>query len=324
MIKSKLIFLFLTGALLAACGDDNAPTVDSKAYPLVIEAKVYDYGANQEGKTWNNSNETIGVYVLKGGSGEVVSPHSNLTYSATPTSYDDYFQPGDINTIPYFPPTGEDIWDVAIYYPYQKELATEGMIPLQLNQQGNLKSTSLLYARVNSLDKENRIASMRLAPVLSRLFFSFRANETVTADDLSTLNVKLSGLPTAGNFNVLTGRFTADEESVKSFGMKMRTPEATATKAVTSDTPAAQRTAEAFVMPLGSTLSYVAEISIPKLGKSHKYVINQDIGSLSKSTQYLFDVTVDKDHIDVKTSSSPISGWEEGDHIGGEGEEMNP
>lgn len=324
MIKSKLIFLFLAGVLFAACNNDDAPAVDFKAYPLVIEAKVYDYGANQEGKTWSNSNETIGVYVLKGGSGEVVSPHSNLTYSATPTSYDDYFQPGDINAIPYFPAAGEDVWDVAIYYPYQKELTTEGVIPLQLNQQGNLKSTSLLYARVNSLDKENRTASMRLAPVLSRLFFSFRTNETVTADDISTLNVKLSGLPTAGSFNVMTGRFTADEGSETSFGMKMRTPEVTATRATTSEVPAAVRTAEAFVMPLGSTLSYVAEISIPKLNKNHKYVINQDIGSLSKSTQYLFDVTVDKDRIDVKTSSSPISGWEEGDHIGGEGEEMNP
>lgn len=323
MIKNKLTYILLTGALLTACSDDDAPAVDSKAYPLVIEAKVYDYGVDQEGKTWSNSNEVIGVYVLKGGSSDVVSPHNNLSYSATPTSYDDYFQPGDINAIPYFPTTGEDLWDIAVYYPYQGEFATEGVIPLDLNKQGNIKSTYLLYARATSLNRENRIASMRLVPALSRLFFNFHTNETVTADDISTLNVKLSGLPTIGSFNVLNGRFTADEESVKSFGMKMRTPEATATRATTSEEPAAERTAEAFVMPLGSTLNYVAEISIPKLNKSHTYVINQDIGSLSKNTQYLFDVTVDKDGINVKTSSSPISGWEEGDHIGGEGEEIN-
>ena len=40
MIKNKLIFLFLAGALLTACSDDEAPAADPKAYPLIIEAKV--------------------------------------------------------------------------------------------------------------------------------------------------------------------------------------------------------------------------------------------------------------------------------------------
>ena len=127
MIKNKLIFLFLAGALLTACSDDEAPAADPKAYPLIIEAKVYtNYDTQQEGTTWTKPEDKIGVYVLKSGSSEVVSPHANLSYSPTPTSYDDYFQPDQVDAIPYFPTTGEDVWDVAIYYPRQETFETEG------------------------------------------------------------------------------------------------------------------------------------------------------------------------------------------------------
>lgn len=327
MIKNQLTCLFLAGALLAACSDDDTPAADAKAYPLVIQAKVYDYGTGQEGKTWTNAQDNIGVYVLKGGSHEVVSPHANLRYYPTPTSYDDYFQPGDVNAIPYFPPAGEDVWDVTLYYPYQEALATEATVPLQLDKQGSLKSSSLLYARAASLDKDNRTASLRLAPALSRLLFNFRVKGYVTAADLThneggskRLNAKLNGVPKAGSFNILTGRFTATEETTPpSFGMKIRVPEA-----ATAEDPTVAITAEAFVMPLGSTQGYVTEISIPNLGKTYKYPISRDIGSLSRGMQYTFDVTIGDSGFDVETTSSPITGWEEGDSIVGEGEEMAP
>lgn len=66
MIKNKLIFLFLAGALLTACSDDEAPATDPKAYPLIIEAKVYtNYDTQQEGTTWTKPEDKIGVYVSK-------------------------------------------------------------------------------------------------------------------------------------------------------------------------------------------------------------------------------------------------------------------
>ncbi len=317
MIKDKLTFLFLAGALFAACSDDEAPAADPKAYPLVIEAKVYGtYDPQQEGTTWTKPEDKIGVYVLKSGSSEVVSPHANLSYSPTPTSYDDYFQPDQVDAIPYFPPTGSDVWDVAVYYPRHEAFDTEGMVPLKLDKQGELKASSLLYARAKSLSRENTVASMRLAPALSRLVFYFRAGEGITAEQLNDVTVDLEGLPTVGHFNVTDGRFSADTESIASF--RMRT--ASSTDATVA------RTSEAFVMPLGSTRGYVATINakqLPDALKKKTYAIGSSIGSLERGMQYVFDVTVSAGGgYDIESSSSPIAGWEEGDKISGEGEEV--
>ncbi len=315
MIKNKLIFLFLAGALLTACSDDEAPATDPKAYPLIIEAKVYtNYDTQQEGTTWTKPEDKIGVYVLKSGSSEVVSPHANLSYSPTPTSYDDYFQPDQVDAIPYFPTTGEDVWDVAIYYPRQETFETEGMVPLKLDKQGDMKASSLLYGRASSLTKENTVASMRLAPALSRLVFYFRAEGDITAEQLDNVTVDLNGLPTIGSFNVVEGRFSADTESVASFRMR--------TSSSTDATVA--RTTEAFVMPLGSTQGYVATINANKLPdalKKKTYTIGSSIGSFERGMQYVFDVTVSNTGYTIDSSSSPIAGWEEGDKISGEGEE---
>lgn len=318
MIKNKLIFLFLAGALLTACSDDEAPAADPKAYPLIIEAKVYtNYDTQQEGTTWTKPEDKIGVYVLKSGSSEVVSPHANLSYSPTPTSYDDYFQPDQVDAIPYFPTTGEDVWDVAIYYPHQETFETEGMVPLKLDKQGDMKASSLLYGRASSLTKENTVASMRLAPALSRLVFYFRAEGDITAEQLDNVTVDLNGLPTIGSFNVVEGRFSADTESVASFRMR--------TSSSTDATVA--RTTEAFVMPLGSTQGYVATINankLPDVLKKKTYTIGSSIGSFERGMQYVFDVTVSNTGYTIESSSSPIAGWEEDDKISGEGEEVQP
>ena len=318
MIKNKLIYFFLAGTFLTACSDNEAPAIDPKAYPLVIKAKVYNsYDTEQEGVTWTKPEDIIGVYVQKSGSSEVVSPHANLSYSPTPTSYDDYFQPNQVDAIPYFPTTGKDVWDVTIYYPRQETFEIEGMVPLKLDKQGELKASTLLYGRAKSLTKENTVASMRLAPALSRLVFYFRAEGDITAEQLDNVTVDLNGLPTIGSFNVVEGRFSADTESVASFRMR--------TSSSTDATVA--RTTEAFVMPLGSTQGYVATINANKLPdalKKKTYTIGSSIGSFERGMQYVFDVTVSNTGYTIESSSSPIAGWEEDDKISGEGEEVQP
>lgn len=315
MTRNRLTYLLLTALLLAACSNDDAPAPDPKAYPLVIEGKVYGYDTAEGGTTWTNTENIVGVYVLKGGSSEVVTPYGNLGYCPTPASSDDYFQPVDVAAVPYFPPTGEEVWDVAVYYPYAAD--ADGDLPLVLDQQGTLRATSLLYARATSLSKENRIAGIRLAPALSRIAFYFRAGDGITADLLNNATVDLNGIPTAGTFHVQKGAFTADAASIKSF--RMRTASSADATVV--------RSCEAFVMPSGSTQGYTATIrasQLPELLRQKVYRLSDHIGSLSRGMQYIFDVTISQDGYSVETSSSPIAGWEESDKIGGEGEEMNP
>lgn len=317
MVSKKLIYLMLAGALLAGCSDDDTTATGDKAYPLVIKAKVYSHVPSEDATTWTKPEDVTGVYVLKSGTNQVVLPHANLGYYPTPTAYDDYFQPADVDAIPYFPPTGEEVWDVAVYYPRTDEAGAEADIPLQLEKQGPLKSSSLLYGRATSLTKENRVASMRLTPALSRLVFYFRPGSGVTAEQLADVTVDIEGMPTAGSFNVLSGKFTADAESVKAFR--------TRTAGQPDDTTVA-RTCEAFVMPAASTKGCTAVIQAPSLPDVplKPYLFSNNIVSLARGMQYVFDVTVSSKGYTVETTSSPIEDWEEDDKISGEGGEMQP
>lgn len=180
-----------------------------------------------------------------------------------------------------------------------------------------MKASTLLYGRAKSLTKENTVASMRLAPALSRLVFYFHAGEGISPEQLSDVTVDLDGLPTIGNFNVIDGSFSADAESIISF--RMRTSSSTNADVA--------RTTEAFVMPLGSTQGYVATITakqLPEALTKKIYSISSSIGSLERGMQYVFDVTVNTNGYVIESSSSPIAGWEEGDKISGEGEETQP
>lgn len=322
MANNKFIHLLLACTLLAtACDDNDAPADESKAYPAIIMAEAFDHGS-VTGTTWYNG-ETIGVYMMKNGTDDIVAPYGNLLYYANQFDNQDYFLPGDDELIPYFPATGEKM-DIAAYYPRTTVLA-DRLVALHLINNYEYAS-QLLFARATGLSKDNRKAELALFPVLTKLTFKFKVGYGLTKDDLQGLSVTLQGLPLSGNFDATTGKIdfrnvALDEE------LKLTTAEAAATRAGNDAADNVVITAQGLVFPTSSTEGYKVKIELPAAGggagKTYDFEIEKVTNEFEGSQEYTFTTTINNEELIVIVDKSPIAGWEPGGTINGDGEESN-
>lgn len=324
MAKNKLTYLLLACALLAACADNDTPVDESTAYPAVILAQAFGYSADATGATWSKG-ETIGVYMLKSGTDEIVAPYSNLRYYANSLDNQDYFLPGNIDSIPYFPPTGEKM-DIAAYYPKTITLA-DSLVALHLLENYEYAS-KLLFSRVSGLHKDRRRAELPLRPALTLLTFKFKVGYGMTKDDLKGLTVTLKGLPVSGNFNAITGKvhfrnvstgqdikFTATETKAATRGVMTRAENEEEEDEVFI-------TAQGMVLPSSTTQGYSVVVELPQVGKSYTYDIPEGgTEDFEGSQEYTFDSQINNEDMIVTVQSSPIINWGQGDSISGKGEE---
>lgn len=329
MIQRKsTIFLLATLLILAACSDDDDTAATAQSYPVVITAQGFSLDEDSEGTTYTNG-ETLGVYMLEGGTDNIVPPYSNLRYYANRYDDQDYFLPGNNDSIPYFPATGEQR-DIAAYYPRTVTLA-DSLVNIHLTEHYDYAS-SLLWARVNGLDKDNRTAFLQLRPALTLLTFNLRAGYGVTVDELAGTVITLRGLPVSGYFNALNGHtsynegitqdivVTEDGIATQSASAAVRTA---ATRANDSDSDEQQTvTMQVFVLPSSTTQGYTMTVEIPSLGQTYE----QDIpaagaSDFAGSTEYEFDTQINDDDMIVSVQSSPINNWGQSGSISGEGEE---
>lgn len=329
MAQNKFIHLLLACALLAACNDNDTPVDESKAYPAVITAQAFGYEADAAGSTWNKG-ETIGVYMLKAGTDEIVAPYSNLRYYANSRDDQDYFLPGKNDSIPYFPATGEKM-DIVAYYPQATALA-DSLVAIHLIENYEFAS-KLLYSRIAGLNKDNRKAVLDLRPALTKLVFKFKVGYGMTEADLKGLTVTLKGLPVSGNFNAITGKIHFRDISTNQ-DIKFTTAEKKASTRIAA--PVSTRaeseeenkeedifiTAEGMVLPASTTDGYQVIVELPAVDKSYTYDIPQGgTDEFEGSQQYTFDSEINNEGMIVKVQSSPIINWGQGGSISGEGEE---
>lgn len=326
MTRNKFIHLLLACALLAACNDNDTPVDESNAYPAVITAQAFGYEADAAGATWNKG-ETIGVYMLKAGTDAIEPPYSNLRYYANSRDDQDYFLPGQNDSIPYFPATGEKM-DIAAYYPQATVLA-DSLVAIHLIENYGFAS-KLLYSRIAGLNKDNRKAVLDLRPVLTKLVFKFKVGYGMTEADLAGLTVTLKGLPVSGNFNAITGKIHFRDVSTNQ-DIKFTTAEKRAaartvarisTRAENKEEEDIFITAEGMVLPASTTEGYQVVVELPAVEKSYTYDIPQGgTDQFEGSQQYTFDSEINNEGMIVRVQSSPIINWGQGGSISGEGEE---
>ncbi len=303
-LKHLIATMLSAGLLLASCSGKKAEYAPDYC-PLLIAGRIYGYGQTDADRL--NNSEHIGVYVSESGSD--IPLYSNLGYSATYGSRDDYFQPDDIGNIPHLPLEGDGKWDVSAYYPYNPSL--DGHIVVVVSDQSSVTANTLLYARVRGLDRNSNTAYMHLSPALCRLVFRFKAGNDVTEGQVEGISVKLTGIPARGYFNPVSMHFTVREDS-----------ETTIT-AVRAEAPSggAECEVSAFIIPQADTRDYVAEISVPGENAPRSCNLSEALRSFSRGTEYTFDITVNKRDMDVRTGSAPIAGWDEDGSTGIRGEE---
>lgn len=321
MAKNKMILLFLACTLLAACNDNDTPVDAGKAYPVVIIAQAFGYETDAAGSSWNKE-ETIGVYMLEGGSNTILPPYSNMRYYANNRNDQDYFLPGNNDSIPYFPTTGEAM-DIAAYYPQTIALA-DSIITIHLLSNYNYAS-KLLFSRVSGLNKDNRKAVLQLRPALTKLTFKFKVGYGMTEKELKGLTVTLKGLPISGQFNAITGKVSfrnvSTNQDIKLITLEKNTTTRSLTR--TKSTDDIFITAQGIVLPASTTEGYKVIVELPALQKSYTYDIPKGTDEFEGSQEYTFDSTINNDDMVVSVQSSPIINWGQGGIIGGDGKENN-
>ena len=326
MMNRKLTYLLLGGLLtLASCDNsDDTPATDPKAYPLVVTAQQFGYDEDSEGVTYTKG-ETLGVYMLEAGTDHIVPPYG---YYANQHADEDYFLPGNNDSIPYFPATGEKR-DVSAYYPKTVTLA-DSLVSLHLVEHYDYAS-QLLWARVDGLDKDNRKAELQLRPALTLLSFNLKAGFGVTADDLQGAVIILRGLPVSGNFNAVNGHvsyhpgITQDlvyQTTTKAVAVRSSLPTRADADDEEEDNPPVVLTVSAMVLPSSTTEGFKMIVEVPKLEQTYEYDIPQGTGSFEGTTEYEFDTEINDEGMIVSVQSSPIINWTPGGSISGEGEEV--
>ena len=290
----------LTSAALAAVifftSCESGTVEQEKSCPLLIAGRIYDYGQSDADRL--SHSEHIGVFVFDSETDDAL--FSNLGYTATYGTKDDYFQPDNTGSIPHFAPDGDERWNVAAYFPYDE--TSDGHVKLSVADQTKITGkTLLLYACAKGVEKTGRTAYLRLSPALSRIVFRFHAGEGVAADVVKGIASTLADIPAVGNFSVLTSHFTLAEDSGAAVDM------------LVADAPADGALCEtaAYVIPQADVKGYMAHITVPGEAEPRTLDIGREVVNFDRGTEYVYEITVNRETLDVKVSSAPIAGWTE-------------
>ena len=100
---------------MLSCSDDKTEDGNGPR-PVILKAEVFT-AENEAGTVWNGG-QSIGVYMLKSGTSEVIGDHANLKFLADNRGSTGYLVPADNNPA-YYPTDGTEV-DFRVYYPYNE------------------------------------------------------------------------------------------------------------------------------------------------------------------------------------------------------------
>lgn len=286
-MKFRLFFL-LIGFLLIACeGEEFNPTSVKTA--IRLNAEIEGMRTRLSGSTWGNG-DAIGVFM------QIASQELNASALKRNVKYvyneeTGRFEPNSDTEIIYFPTNGDAV-DFIGYYPYRENISTF-TIPINLTVQSTLSAIDLMYADnvTNVSQTENQI-TMNFSHKLSRIVFHVEHYREIEQDNFSVI---ITGVPTAGSFDLTDGSVTVD-------------PATTDIACCVND---ACTVAEAILMPgtdlSGSDLWFLLD------GGAEAYKVSLNTlftsGPLSESTQYTFNAMLYADLVKVETDSTGIIPW---------------
>ena len=174
---------------------------------------------------------------------------------------------------------------------------TDNLYPMNVANQKTSSNFSFLYAgNGKGLSKDNKKTTLQLRPVLSQIVFQLKAGDGVKDEYLTESVIKVAGMKTKAEFNLLSGTFEP----------------ATEVKTIEFVTLTDENGASAQVLPAASTEGYEAEIKLPNMNRTFNWNLSEGTDLLEQGMRYICTVRVDLDKIEVKTESEPIEDWESG------------
>ncbi|GAE83719.1 fimbrillin family protein [Bacteroides reticulotermitis] len=302
-MKNNLFYATIIAVValaLGGCSDDATDTQPVPA-PAVLMAKIYTLDPEEEGTHWK-SGKNVGVYVLKGNTTECVSPYNNVKYQTTVTP-EGYFTPAVKEDVIYYPQDGSKV-DIIAYYPWKETVADE-LYPMDVSSQKIAANFSFLYAgNGKGLSSSNQKTTLELRPVLSQIVFDLKPGDGVVEEYLRESEIKISGMNTKADFNLLSGQFEESSEpkdiALVTFAEK---DEATNIE---------RNGASAQVLPASSTEGYIVEIKLPNMNRTYYWELTKGTTLLEQSVRYICTARIDLEKIEVVTEVKPIEDWQDG------------
>ena len=295
MNKTLLLAMSMSCAF-AFCGCDDeensAPTVTDT--PIVLSGKAYTFDPELEGEIWKRG-KSVGVYMKKENSVETVSPYTNVKYNTTAEPLG-YFSPETPATLINMPKEGNV--DVVAYYPYSENLNSDSY-PMTVANQKVSANFAFLYANAKGMNVQNNKMKLQFRPVLSQLIFNLIAGDGVTDEYLNESSIKVKGMPTVANFNILSGTFEQASD-VKDIDMISFLPEEERGNGASGQ-----------VFPAVTTNGFSAEIKIARMNRTETWNFGdtEETRTLEQGIRYICNVTVSLDKIEVSVDKEAIDGW---------------
>lgn len=270
---SLLLLIIITSFISGGCNDEN--TIQPKPQPLVLQGQAYTFDS-ENGTIWNGAQE-IGVFLIDFDKKTIIEEYANLKYFA-----DNRTSSG------YFVPEGEPVYlkeqqkvNAIAYYPYKdintltNNSGSQYLYRLDLSNQKNLKPDAFLYAdNAKELSSTNYKATLELRPVLSMVKLTFTQSAGISEDRLKKMTLKLKGMPSKADFDLLLGDFISTTKEDNEIVIDVKD----------------DLTAKIILYPSALAENTTLEVTIPAEGNEKEIItswsLNNVISEVEENTQY--------------------------------------
>lgn len=199
----NLYFFFLI-ILLSNCSSDDKGEVLVNPIPVQFSA----YTITKDSTPLWKKKDALGIYMIENGQSlsqeSIIDDADNKKYLAKVIANKGNFEPASKQDIIYYPKHQKV--DFIGYYPYDIAI-TDFVYSINVSNQENPREIDLLYSNnAKAIEKSQTPVNMTFEHMLSKLNFTLKAG--VGQPDLSKAIIKIEGLNTKADFNLVNGELS--------------------------------------------------------------------------------------------------------------------
>lgn len=208
----KYMFSIPIGCMLLgfqSCSDDKTEG-EANPRPVILKAEVYTAG-HETGTVWS-SGQSLGVYILKNGTREIMGENANLKFLADNRGATGYLVPAD-NVPIYYPEDGTKV-DFRVYYPYDEKIRTrsQDLHQTEVVITDKTKADALLY----SDNSQGNDGSIRPSVQLRSMLSAVKMDMHCDMEEAASITATIRNTAIRAVFDIIEGKFmkrTLDEGS---------------------------------------------------------------------------------------------------------------
>lgn len=283
IINNVFLCSVLSAVIATSCTNNEITPAAGDRVAVRISGGVDTRAVNNE---WN-ANDVIGIAMLKEGTDEVIAPYRNAAYTTADGSQD--FAPATPDQIMYFPVDGSKV-TFKSYYPHNSALDASMVMPLSTTDQSNLPVIDLMTAdHVRGTSKDDPNVHLHFYHRLAKVIINLSVEDS-EAMSLEGCTLAMTGLKTAGTYDIMNEELKIDEESGKDVSI-----------------PISGAHGEGIILPRAAGQGVTFRITT-KDGGVYTAIMDSEL-EIKSGLKHIFNITLKKT---PATVSATIEDWGEG------------